>query len=90
MKIASHISNLLLKIVPFFQPSETNQVWLVGGSIRDILCEVNDITDLDLAVSFNPVEKCKKFANATNSGYVLLDEERHIVRIVYEDENKKS
>ncbi len=90
MKIASHISNLLLKIVPFFQPSETNQVWLVGGSIRDILCEVNDITDLDLAVSFNPVEKCKKFANATNSGYVLLDDERHIVRIVYEDENKKS
>ena len=90
MKIDSSISNLLKTILPYFQPSETNQVWLVGGSIRDIInCEKN-ITDLDLAVSFNPIEKCKKFANATHSGYVLLDDERHIVRVVYETEENKT
>ncbi|MDD3001471.1 MAG: HD domain-containing protein [Candidatus Riflebacteria bacterium] len=83
-------SNLLREILSFLHPSATNQVWLVGGSIRDIIKgKKSKIYDLDLVTSFNPIEKCKKFANQTKSGFVILDDERNIVRIVYETKNKE-
>ncbi|MFA5597989.1 MAG: HD domain-containing protein [Pusillimonas sp.] len=81
-------SLLLREILSFLHPSETNQVWLVGGSIRDLIKgKSTKIYDLDLVTSFNPIEKCKKFANETKSGFVILDDERNIVRIVYETKN---
>ncbi len=82
-------SSLLREILSFFKPSQERQVWLVGGTIRDRLKEENHFYDLDLITSFNPIKACKAFANKTKSGFVLLDEERKIVRVVYKAKNNK-
>ena len=80
-------AKLLRDILYFLEPSENHQVWLVGGSIRDLLRGKNTCFDLDLTLSFNPFKAAKDFARSTNSGFVVLDEERHIVRVVYTASN---
>ena len=80
-------SKLLRAILKFLQPSENHQVWLVGGSIRDLLRGKETCYDLDLATSFNPIKLACNFANETGSGVVILDQERHIVRVVYTADN---
>ena len=46
--------------------------------------------DIDLAMNFNPFKGAREYARFTNSGFVILDEERHIVRIVRTIETGKS
>ena len=83
-------SSLIQEILPFLNPSAINQVWLVGGFIRDILNGQKECFDIDLALSFNPFKAAREYARSTNSGVVILDDERHIIRIVRNLENGKS
>ncbi len=73
---------MLKEILSFLRPSQQRQVWLVGGSIRDLLRGSTTVPDLDLATSFNPIGAAREFARATGAGFVVLDEERHVVRVV--------
>lgn len=73
---------MLREILYFLRPSEQRQVWLVGGSIRDLLRGSQTLPDLDLATSFNPISAAREFARETGAGFVVLDEERHVVRVV--------
>ncbi len=75
---------MLREILQFLRPSDSRQVWLVGGSIRDLLRGATTVPDLDLATSFNPISAARDFARATGAGFVVLDEERHVVRLVSE------
>ncbi len=83
-------SRLIQEILPFLKPSKEHQVWLVGGFIRDLLNGKKECFDIDLALSFNPFKSAREYARSTNSGVVILDEERHIIRIVRTLENGKS
>ena len=78
---------MLREILNFLRPSDQRQVWLVGGSIRDLLRGATSVPDLDLATSFNPIGVAREFARATGAGFVVLDEERHVVRLVSAVEN---
>lgn len=73
---------MLREILYFLNPSAERQVWLVGGSIRDLLRGSSSLTDLDLTTNFNPIPAAREFARKTGAGFVVLDEERHIVRVV--------
>lgn len=73
---------MLREILSFLRPSEQRQVWLVGGSIRDLLRGSTTVPDLDFATSFNPISAAREFARATGAGFVVLDDERHVVRVV--------
>lgn len=83
-------SSLLREILPFLQPSEKHQVWLVGGSIRDLLRGKEHCYDLDLTLNFNPFKAARDYARHTGSGVVVLDEERHTIRIVRNFEDGQS
>ena len=83
-------SSLIQEILPFLKPSNVHQVWLVGGFIRDLLNNKKECFDIDLALSFNPFKAAREYAQATSSGLVILDEERHIIRVVRTLENGKS
>lgn len=74
--------SLLREILYFFHQNNQSEAWLVGGTIRDLLSNLPQIFDLDLTVDFNPVKLAQKFARQQNAGFVVLDEERQIVRIV--------
>lgn len=83
-------SILIQEILKYLYPSVNHQVWLIGGFIRDLLNGKTECYDIDLALSFNPFKAAREFSRATNSGLVILDEERHIVRVVRTLENGKS
>lgn len=75
-------STMLREILVFLRPSAKRSVWLVGGSIRDLLRGQTTLPDLDLATSFNPIPAAREYARAKGAGFVVLDEERKIVRVV--------
>ena len=83
-------SKLIQEILSFLDPSPSHQVWLVGGFIRDILNGKKECFDIDLALGFNPFKAAREYARFTNSGVVILDNERHIIRVVRTLENGKS
>ena len=87
MIIPQKESELIQEILSFLDPTIKHQVWLVGGFIRDILNGQKECFDIDLAMNFNPFKGAREYARFTNSGFVILDEERHIVRIVRTIEN---
>jgi len=76
--------SMLREVLSFFRPSEDRQIYLVGGSIRDILSGAESIADIDLAVGFNPIPIAREYARKTGAGFVILDEERQVVRLVRE------
>ena len=82
-------AKLLRDIIYFLKPDNNNQVWLVGGSIRDLLRGKDTCYDLDLTLSFNPFKAARDYSRSTGSGFVVLDDIRHIVRVVQNADNGK-
>lgn len=59
--------------------------YLVGGSVRDaLLGRQADYLDLDFVLPEGAVQTAKRIANHYQAGYVLLDAERQIARVVFE------
>ncbi len=57
-------------------------VYLVGGSVRDMLMGVQDIKDIDLVMPSSSASVARSFANAINGSFFFLGEERKIARVV--------
>jgi tRNA nucleotidyltransferase (CCA-adding enzyme) len=58
---------------------------LVGGSVRDALLERSaDYLDLDFVLPDQAVETAKAIAHRYHAGFVLLDAERQIARVVFD------
>lgn len=87
IKLPSLEYNLLQEIIDFFKPDEDDQIWLVGGSVRDLIDGADSVPDLDLALSFDPLPSAREYARRKKTGFVVLDEERQVVRIVKTTEN---
>lgn len=79
--------SMLREVLYYLQPSESRQVWLVGGSLRDLLKGIRTLPDLDITTSFNPIPAAREYARKTGAGFVVLDEERQIVRVVRDIDN---
>ncbi len=59
--------------------------YLVGGNVRDALLGRHpDYLDLDFVLPTGAVEVAKAIANHYRAGFVLLDAERQIARVVFE------
>ena len=81
--IKNSIANdeILNNLASFFD----NEIWLVGGAIRDILLE-NEILDRDLIVTdCEAKEFSLKAAEFLGGKFIPLDEENKIYRIVLKD-----
>ena len=78
------IHNLLWEILTFFhkQEKELGEIYIVGGTIRDLLLGKTEVLDLDLAVSRSPIASAQRIAHSKNAGFVVLDQEREVARIV--------
>jgi poly(A) polymerase len=64
-------------------PSLTSQtIYLVGGSVRDLLIGRRDIKDIDLLIASGSEEVARLFADAIGGSFFFLDEERKITRII--------
>lgn len=64
-------------------PSLTpHKIYLVGGSVRDLLIGKRDIKDIDLLTASGSEEVARRFADKIGGSFFFLDEERKISRIV--------
>ncbi len=57
---------------------------LVGGAVRDaILKRQRDYFDLDFVLPEKAIETARQIAQLTRAGFVILDQERQIARVVF-------
>ncbi|WP_373525313.1 CCA tRNA nucleotidyltransferase [Nostoc sp.] len=58
--------------------------YMVGGAVRDaILGRTREYLDLDFVIPSNAVKVARAIAHYYNAGFVLLDRERQIARVVF-------
>ena len=61
-----------------------SSAYLVGGSVRDaLLRRYKQPLDLDFILPENAIATAKKIANFYRAGFVVLDKEREIARVVF-------
>ncbi len=59
-------------------------VYVVGGAVRDgLLGRIRKELDLDLTISTGAVDVARQLAHEYQAGFVLLDAERQIARVVF-------
>jgi len=70
---------------PFSLDWLPTSAYLVGGSVRDaLLGRHSDYLDLDFVMPVGAVETARAIARHYKAGYVLLDADRQIARVVFE------
>lgn len=57
-------------------------VYLVGGTVRDLLLDSGEIKDIDVVLARGSVEASRVFADASGGSFFFLDEERRITRVM--------
>lgn len=63
-------------------------VYLVGGSIRDLLSGIQDMKDVDLLMPSGSEDVARRFADDVGGSFFFLDEERKITRVVKQSGNE--
>jgi len=58
------------------------EIYLVGGSIRDLLLGKEDIKDIDVLIPSSSESISRQFAASISGSFFFLDEERKITRVV--------
>ena len=77
-------ARLTAKNWPFSLEWLPKPVYMVGGAVRDaILGRVREYVDLDFIVPEDAVKVARKIAQGYQAGFVLLDAERKIARVVF-------
>jgi poly(A) polymerase len=61
-------------------------VYLVGGSVRDLLAGTPDIKDIDLVMQSGSEHVAREFAGKIDGSFFFLDEERKSTRVVKQTE----
>lgn len=79
----------LLQEICSFLKERCTEVYLVGGSVRDLLLE-HPSRDLDFAVAGDAMRLAREVANKFGGFFVPLDEERCTSRVVFRDEEDKT
>lgn len=78
------IDALTFTELPFSLDWISPETYLVGGAVRDaLLCRKKDYLDLDFVIPEFAIETARKIANHYHAGFVVLDQERQIARIVF-------
>jgi tRNA nucleotidyltransferase (CCA-adding enzyme) len=77
-------ARLAAKNWPFSLEYLPQPVYMVGGAVRDaILGKIREYVDLDFIIPADAVKVARKIAQRYQAGFVLLDAERQIARVVF-------
>lgn len=78
------IATWLEKYLPFDLECLPAESYLVGGTVRDILLNrTREHFDLDFVVPEKAIEVADQLARIYHAGFVVLDRERNIARVVF-------
>lgn len=82
---AESISALSPETWPFSVELLPSDAFLVGGAVRDALLKrQSDYLDLDFVLPKGAVKTARQIADRYKAGFVVLDDERKIARVVFE------
>jgi tRNA nucleotidyltransferase (CCA-adding enzyme) len=71
---------------PFSSDLLPPNTYLVGGAVRDaLLHREKEYLDLDFVLPQLAVETARKIADRTSAGFVVLDKQRQIARVVFKE-----
>lgn len=80
----SAISSLSPEKFPFDVKLLPQQVYIVGGAVRDaILSTSREYLDLDFVLSKDAIKVAQHIAKYHQAGFVVLDSERKIARVIF-------
>ncbi len=77
---------LLSRLVPL----TSQAIYLVGGSVRDLLLGSRPLTDIDLLIPAGSADIARRFADEISGNFFFLDEARKITRVVKRSDNSTS
>jgi tRNA nucleotidyltransferase (CCA-adding enzyme) len=78
------LSQFIIDNLPFPLTLLPDDCYLVGGAVRDVLLDrKREYIDLDFVVSHGAIKIAKNIAHLYHGGFVVLDADRHIVRVVF-------
>lgn len=83
--VAGKIRDILQPLLPATDAS----LFLVGGSVRDLLMGAEWSKDIDIAVDGDPCSFGRRLAAHACGSFFVMDEERQICRVVAEVEGKR-
>ncbi|HSA78169.1 MAG TPA: HD domain-containing protein [Nitrospirota bacterium] len=63
-------------------PLTSQKIYIVGGTVRDLLIGKQDIKDIDLVMPSGSEHIARAFAAKINGSFFFLDEDRKITRVV--------
>lgn len=73
-----------LKLTPLKLTDLPETAYLVGGAVRDaLLGRQRDAVDLDVVLAAGAIELARSIAGRYDAGFVVLDRERQIARVVF-------
>ncbi|NJN73173.1 MAG: CCA tRNA nucleotidyltransferase [Limnothrix sp. RL_2_0] len=73
-----------LRSLPFSVDELPSEACLVGGAVRDALLQrESQYIDFDFVVPEKAVETAREISHKYRAGFVVLDAERHIARVVF-------
>ena len=78
----------LLKLILNFANKSNRKIFLVGGSLRDLLLE-RETGDFDFVPEGNAERFARNFASEVGGSFVLLDEKNRIYRVVKQKISRK-
>ena len=79
------MSPFVPKTWPFSSEMLPKEACVVGGSVRDqLLSRQATYLDLDFVLPENTIKIASRIARACNAGFVVLDAERQIARVVFD------
>lgn len=78
------LSQFILDNLPFPLTLLPDNCYLVGGAVRDVLLNrKREYIDLDFVVPHGAIKIAKNIANLYHGGFVVLDADRNIARVVF-------
>lgn len=64
-------------------------VYLVGGSVRDLMIGKHDISDIDILIPSGSETVARSFADMIGASFFFLDQERSITRVVKHSDGER-
>ncbi|MDH4101117.1 MAG: HD domain-containing protein [Nitrospirota bacterium] len=89
MQLSAEIIDKIRQTLAPLLPATDVPLFLVGGSIRDLLMGVEWSKDIDLAVNGDPCAFGRKLAAHTKGSFFVMDEERSVCRVVSEVDGRR-
>lgn len=77
-----------LKYISILPSLSSGPVYLVGGTVRDLLAGIKEIKDIDILMPSGSMDAARRFADEAGGSFFVLDQERRMSRVVKSEEGE--